>query len=182
MREAMLLAVAILAFTGAAFVPGGAIDSAMEPHQEVASSAGFAAAAPPPSADGAAGYAAWVAGSIALPRAADGHFYAEATVDGTLLRFLVDTGASMVALTGDDARTLGLTWSEADIRTVAQGASGPVEGLVVQLDSIRIGGHEARGVEAMIIPQGLGISLLGQNFLGTVRPVRITGDEMVLGE
>ncbi len=187
MREALLLAVALLAFLGAAFVPGGAIDSVGQGAQDAAAAAATATAASPPETRRTAraetqSYAAWAAGSTELPRAADGHFYAEASVDGIPLHFLVDTGATLIALTGEDAQALGLSWSDADVGLVAQGASGPVFGLHTRLESVRLGGHEAREVEAMIIPEGLGISLLGQSFLGTVQPVRIESDRMVLGE
>lgn len=128
-----------------------------------------------------AAYAAWSAGETVLPRGANGHFFADAAVNGSPVHFLVDTGASMVALTGADASAAGLVWSDADVRVVAQGASGPVYGVPVRLDRVSLGGHEANNVEAAIIPRGLDISLLGQSFLSTIEPVRIEGDRMVLG-
>jgi len=103
-------------------------------------------------------------------------------VNGSRIGFLVDTGASVVALTGADARAAGLAWSAADIRPVAQGASGPVSGVSVTLDNVTLGGHEARNVAAVIVPDGLPVSLLGQSFLSTIHPVRIEQDRMVLGE
>ena len=45
-----------------------------------------------------------------------------------------------------------------------------------------LGGHEARNVRAVIVPDGLAVSLLGQSFLTTIQPVRIEDDRMVLGE
>ena len=65
---------------------------------------------------------------------------------------------------------------------VARGASGPVYGVSVTLDRGTLGGHEARDVAALIVPEGLGVSLLGQSFLSTIHPVRIEHDRMVLGE
>lgn len=123
---------------------------------------------------------AW-GGETVLARAGDGHFYADVTVDGRDYRMLVDTGASIVALTGADAEAMGLTWDDADLAVVAQGASGPVEGVNAMIDSMALGDHEARGVEAIIVPQGLSVSLLGQSFLQTVGRVEMTGDAMVLG-
>ncbi len=175
----ILLAVGILAFVGAAFVPGGAIDSASDDAQSLAESSPAASA---PSGGTSDSYAAWVAGSTELPRAADGHFYADAGVNGARVNFLVDTGASVVALTASDARAAGLLWSAADVEPVAQGASGPVHGVRVSLDRLALGGHEARDVSAIIVPEGLPVSLLGQSFLATVQPVRIEQDRMVLGE
>lgn len=117
---------------------------------------------------------------IALDREPDGHFYADVSVDGTSSRMLVDTGASVIALTGDDAAAIGLTWDTSQIAPVAQGASGAVHGVRTRLDRVTLGEFEARDVEAIIVPEGLGISLLGQSFLSTVNSVAIAGDRMVL--
>lgn len=121
------------------------------------------------------------ANATELRRAADGHFYAGVTTNGRAITMLIDTGASVVALTGADARAAGLHWNPAQLGVVAQGAGGPIRGVAVRLDRVTLGGHEARNVEAVIIPEGLPISLLGQSFLATVEPVRIEKDRMVLG-
>lgn len=119
---------------------------------------------------------------LALPRSDDGHFYADVYVDGLPYQMLVDTGASMVALTGADAEAMGLGWDPAAVRAIAQGASGPVYGVATEIPTMRVGDHEARDVSAMIIPEGLAISLLGQSFLATVDKVEISGDTMILGD
>lgn len=131
-----------------------------------------------PSADEAAN--AW-AEDVVLTREADGHFYADVAVDGQSLRMLVDTGASVVALTGTDAEALGLQWDPADVTPVAQGASGPVEGVNVTIPELTLGDHVAHDVDALIIPEGLAISLLGQSFLSTLGQVQMSGDEMIVG-
>ena len=118
--------------------------------------------------------------SLALERRGDGHFYADVVVEGVSTRMLVDTGASVIALTGEDASAMGLYWSEDDVVPVAQGASGAVYGVNVELAHVRLGHFEAENVRAMIIPEGLAISLLGQSFLSTVRTVRIADGRMVL--
>ena len=182
MREAIFLAIAMLAFVGAAFVPGGAIDSATEGAQDFASEKTADPAALDRHSNSSASYASWAAGATELPRAADGHFYADTRINGSQVEFLVDTGATKVALTGTDARAAGLYWSDADVHEVARGASGPVYGVSVTLDRVTLGGHEARDVAAIVVPEGLGVSLLGQSFLSTIHPVRIEHDRMVLGE
>ncbi len=183
MREIALLAIAIMAFAGAALVPDGPTDFATEGAPTDAAVADTAAYTASDKQSGDTdSYAAWVAGATELPRAADGHFYADATVNGASLEFLVDTGASVIALTGADARAAGLFWSAADVAPVARGASGPVHGVEVSLDRVTLGGHEARNVRAVIVPDGLAVSLLGQSFLTTIQPVRIEDDRMVLGE
>lgn len=137
-----------------------------------------ASQATPASADAAAN--AW-AEDLVLTREADGHFYADVAVDGQSLRMLVDTGASVVALTGADAEALGLAWDPAEIAPVAQGASGPVEGVNVVIEELTLGDHVAHDVQALIIPEGLAISLLGQSFLSTLGQVQMRGDQMIVG-
>jgi len=125
--------------------------------------------------------AAWLAGETVLNREADGHFYANALVEGSSYRFLVDTGASMVALTGQDADAMGLQWDETSLKPIGRGASGTVHGVSVTIPSMELGGFEARDVHAAIIPDGLDVSLLGQSFLSQVSNVEISGDQMRLG-
>ena len=125
---------------------------------------------------------AWLSGGTVLDREADGHFYADATVATYRAHFLVDTGASIVALTAADAQAAGLDWSEDDLRPIGRGASGTVYGVPVRLARVELGGFEAQDVEAAIIPDGLDVSLLGQSFLSRLRGVQIDGDRMILGQ
>ena len=117
---------------------------------------------------------------VMLEREPDGHFYADVFVEGVPSRMLVDTGASVVALTGEDALAMGLYWDDNDVSAVAQGASGAVYGVSTVVPRMRLGDFEASDVRAVIIPEGLGISLLGQSFLETIDSVRIADDRMVL--
>ena len=117
---------------------------------------------------------------VTLDRELDGHFYADVIVDGQTYRMLVDTGASVVALTEHDARSMGITWFEEDIAPVAQGASGPVEGVNTTIRHMAVGYHEADNVRAIVITNGGGMSLLGHSFLSTLENVQITGDRMVM--
>ena len=123
----------------------------------------------------------WNGGEVVLVRESDGHFYAEVTVDAVSTRMLVDTGASVVALTGEDADAMGVVWSMQDLEPVARGASGPVHGVRVTIDRMQLGEFEARGVEAVVIPEGLPVSLLGQSFLAQVPRVAMERETMVLG-
>ena len=122
----------------------------------------------------------WNAGTHTLTREYDGHFYANTSVNGASLRMLVDTGASVIALTGSDARAAGMYWDQSEVRPVARGASGTVYGVVRQIDVVDVGGFTRRNVRAMIVPEGLDISLLGQSYLGQIGSVKIEGNQMVL--
>jgi aspartyl protease family protein len=112
-----------------------------------------------------------------LTRGPDGHFYADAQVNGTTIRFLVDTGASMVVLTRQDAQRAGIQTPSA--RALAMGVGGPIQVIPVTLDRVAVGGIEARGVEAVIADE-TPVSLLGQSYLQRVGSVEIRGDRMVL--
>ena len=122
----------------------------------------------------------WSSGEVTLDRHQDGHFYADVEVDGETLNFLVDTGATAVALTAADAEALGLYWDNENLELVGRGVSGDVYGKLVMLDHMQIGGLSARNVPAAIIPSGLDRSLLGQAFLKQIDNVNISGDRMVL--
>lgn len=120
-------------------------------------------------------------GDATLSRSSDGHFYADVSVEGQDIRMLVDTGASVLALTGSDAEAIGLEWHDDELFPIARGASGDVIGKSVTLDHVRLGDLEAENVEAVIVPEGLDVSLLGQSFLGQIGKVEIEDGQMVLG-
>jgi aspartyl protease family protein len=124
----------------------------------------------------------WYGGEVALKREGDGHFYAPVRIETRDYRMLVDTGASMVALTGEDARNIGLQWDPQALQPVGRGASGVVMGVPVKLAEVSVGDFTARGVDAVIVPEGLAISLLGQSFLSHVDNVAISGDTLTLSD
>ena len=115
-----------------------------------------------------------------LARQGDGHFYADVDVNGDEIRFMIDTGASGIALTAQDAETLGFTWSDDELGVVGRGVSGDVYGKQVRLQSVQLGDLEIAEVDAVIIPSGLDVSLLGQSFLSKAGTVTIENDEMVI--
>ena len=112
-----------------------------------------------------------------LRRGPDGHFYADAQVNGTTIRFMVDTGASVVVLRAADAQRAGIQLPSE--RSVAMGVGGPIEVIPVMLDRVAVGGIEARRVQAAVAEE-LPVSLLGQSYLQRVGTVEIRGDVMVL--
>jgi aspartyl protease family protein len=112
-----------------------------------------------------------------LTRSPDGHFYADAQVNGARIEFMVDTGATIVALTREDAQSAGIALGSE--RAMVRGVGGAVEVIPVTVDRIAIGALEARNVQAAVVDD-LGVSLLGQSFLSRVGSVEIRDDRMVL--
>jgi aspartyl protease family protein len=115
-----------------------------------------------------------------LTRSGDGHFYADARINGTVIRVLVDTGASMIALTREDAQKIGLTFNESEFIDRAKTANGTVALKSITLDHVALGPVEATKVDAAIAGPGLHQSLLGQSWLRQVDEVKIVGDTMTL--
>lgn len=114
-----------------------------------------------------------------LKRHEDGHFYADVEVNGELVHFLIDTGASGVALTEEDAERVGLHFSPSEYEPVGMGAAGPIRGKLVTLDRVSLDGKEARDVHGAIL-QGSTLSLLGQAYLSKLGSVEMSGDYMRL--
>lgn len=117
-------------------------------------------------------------GTVTLDRNSDGHFYADAQINGTPVHFLVDTGATGIALTHDDAMRAGIPMSGSSM-VIGQGAGGELTGEIVALDRVSLGPKEVRDMRAAVIDGG-DISLLGQSFLSQFASVSIEDDKMVL--
>jgi len=116
---------------------------------------------------------------VEIRRRADGHFYADVTINGIPVNILVDTGATGIALTRDDARKVGLAISPRMDGVVGRGASGDVRGEYVQLDRVTLGSRSAEAVPAIVLDSG-SQSLLGQSFLQQFDSVEIQGNRMLL--
>ena len=112
-------------------------------------------------------------------RSPNGHFFVTALVNGQPVRFVVDTGATVVALTVEDARRIGVRFDPASFEVIGQGASGPVRGQQLHLSSVELDGKERLHVRAVVI-EGGDVSLLGQSYLSRLNGVQMQGDQMIL--
>ena len=101
--------------------------------------------------------------TVVLQRGVDGHYRAEALINGTKVDVLVDTGATGVAISQRVADELGLS-SRTAIRTST--ANGDTVAYMTRLATVRLGGVEAKDVSAVIAPGLGGDVLLGMSFLG----------------
>lgn len=107
-------------------------------------------------------------------KGADGHYWADARIEGRAVRVMIDTGATVVALTAEDAARLGVRPNEADFTATVQTASGPVPAAPVRLKTVAVGGAEVEDVEALVIHEGLPHSLLGMSYLGRLSAFEAT--------
>lgn len=115
---------------------------------------------------------------ITLTADGQGHFFTTGTVNGSSVRFLVDTGATMISLGASDARRLGL-----DTKGAQQGYSETANGRAavskVRLDTVRVGGITLHQVDALIHQTDMPVALLGMSFLNRMEMQR-DGDTMTL--
>ena len=117
---------------------------------------------------------------LVLERAPDGHFYTDARIGNTTVHFLIDTGASNIALSRDAARAAGVAPSQSEFTGTASTANGTVALAPVTLDRVAIGPFEAHDVDAVVVDTPMDVSLLGQSWLRSVGTVTISGDRMIL--
>jgi len=111
----------------------------------------------------------------------DGHYWAKALVNKkTTVQFLVDTGASVVALTYKDAQKIGLNPNKLDYNARISTAGGVTFGAYVTIDSIRINQVQVKNIEAVVIKEGLDKSLLGMSFLRQLYSYEFRGERMII--
>jgi aspartyl protease family protein len=114
-------------------------------------------------------------GEVTIPRSRDGHYYVRGSINGHPVDFMVDTGASMVSIGRDIARSAGLpSGMPASFST----ANGTVMGEIVSGQTVEAGGIVVRGLSVGVGVVG-DMALLGQNFLRRVDVLQ-SGDKMVL--
>ena len=103
---------------------------------------------------------------VTISQSANGHFQTPVSIDGRSADFMVDTGASMIALRERDAGKLGIFPVPADYTALVSTANGNVKAARVQLKKVDVGGVTVRDVAALVLPdEALGQNLLGMSFL-----------------
>jgi aspartyl protease family protein len=124
--------------------------------------------------DAASGEAAEIA------KAPDGHYWAEGEVNGQRVRFLVDTGATAVALTAEDAQRLGFQPHDLNYAFKVATANGQQRAAEVRLASVSVAGARVDDVDALVIEKGLPSSLLGMTYLGRLSRFEATRSALIL--
>ena len=114
-------------------------------------------------------------------RATDGLFYVTAKVNGTPVRFIVDTGSNIVVLTGRDAARVGATPAGMGTPALAMQTVGGLASMQgIAIDRLEIAGKSLHDVDAATVEHGLEVSLLGQSALAQLKSIRFTGDRVEL--
>lgn len=118
-------------------------------------------------------------GQVVLRRAGDGHFHADVGVNGRTIRMLVDTGASTIALSAEDAARAGIDVNALSFTSFVSTANGTAAAADVRLDEVRVGPIVRRNVRAMVT-RNLDGSLLGLSFLDQLSKYSSEADQLVL--
>ncbi|MBN9580459.1 MAG: TIGR02281 family clan AA aspartic protease [Afipia sp.] len=135
----------------------------------------FASMQPPQRAQATAGR------SVTIPRDRRGHFQTEGSVDGRRIDFMVDTGASAIALNESSAARVGVYPRPDDYTAHVSTANGTVKAARTRLRRVSIGGLEVRDVDALVLPDtALSENLLGLSFLSKLKRYEFAGGKLVM--
>jgi aspartyl protease family protein len=119
--------------------------------------------------------------SISIPRDARGHFQTDGRIDGQRIDFMVDTGASVIALNEKSAARFGLRPTPSDYKMTVSTANGTIKAARTRLAMVDIGGLIVRDVDAMVLPdEALSENLLGLSFLSKLKRFEYANGKMVL--
>lgn len=119
--------------------------------------------------------------TVEVTRTSDGDFAIAAHINGSRVPMVLDTGASSVVLTRDDAQAAGLPLDLLNYTVNIDTANGRTRAAPVTLDRVTIGGLEERSVEALVVQPGqLRTSLLGMSFLNRLQSWQVSGDRLIL--
>lgn len=120
-------------------------------------------------------------GTVAIKKSErDGQFWTQAQVNNRPVKFLVDTGASSVALTIEDAKRVGVNTKQLDYNVPISTAGGKIMAAYVDLKSVKVGTINVSNVKALIVPADMSTSLLGMSYLGQIRKIEVTPKALIL--
>ncbi len=172
MRNTLIFAIAALVLAGIVPKFAGHLGAAPEPPP--------VAAKPTPRAESAVVVPSR-SRSVVIAPAANGHFLADGAVDGRRMSFVVDTGASVIALTKRDAERLGIHPFPRDYTAKVRTANGEITAAPVMLNTVEVGGITVRDVRALVLPErALSENLLGLSFLSRLRRFEYREGRLVL--
>lgn len=122
-------------------------------------------------------------GIMMLPEDGRGHFVASALINGIQVQSIIDTGASVIAMSQEDASRIGIYPKPNEFTLTLQTAGGVVAAAPVKLRDVRLGGILVRDIDAVVLPPGkLKGTLLGMSFLRRLSSFQVAGGSLVLKE
>lgn len=122
-----------------------------------------------------------ISGVVKVADSGDGHFRVSARIGARRVPFLVDTGASVVALTWETGRDLGLARPNDRPNVKLSTANGEIEATHVMVDRLDVEGLAVSNVEAVVMPKGaLSVNLLGMSYLGKLKRWQVERQTLVL--
>lgn len=119
-------------------------------------------------------------GETRVPLAADGHFWLRAEVNGRPANFLVDTGATLTAVSQELADEVGLEPRRGGIPVRIDTANGSIAAQLTTIENLSFGNVRAGGIDAVIVPNMGPTNVIGMNVLSRLGSWRVEGQEMIL--
>jgi aspartyl protease family protein len=121
-----------------------------------------------------------VGGTLRVPMAEDGHFWVRARVNGTTLRFMVDSGATTTVISSSAATTAGVPVDQSGFPVVMETANGTARAHRARIDRLVLGPIESSDLAVLVSPTLGDTNLLGMNFLSSLESWRVEGRTLVL--
>ncbi len=119
--------------------------------------------------------------SVTVPRDGRGHFQTDGRIDGQRIGFMVDTGASMIALNESSAARIGLRPRPSEYNATVNTANGTIKAARTRIAMVDVGGLVVRDVDAMVLPdEALSENLLGLSFLSKLKRFEFAGGQLVM--
>lgn len=118
--------------------------------------------------------------ALHIPVAADGHYWVEGRINGTTARFLIDSGATVTALSDQTARAAGLNFELGEPGVVLNTANGKVEARRSSISTLGVGPINASDLPVLVSPAFGEVNVIGMNFLSRLESWGVQNGEMVL--
>jgi aspartyl protease family protein len=119
-------------------------------------------------------------GNLVINISQDGHFYMDVAVNGIMMRFMIDTGASDITISLGDAKKLGIDLTELQFNKPYQTANGKSWGANIKLREVAVGNAKFYNISASVNSSEMGVSLLGMSFLRQFKKYEFYQDKLIL--
>ncbi len=118
--------------------------------------------------------------ALRIPVAQDGHYWVQGRINGTTARFLIDSGATVTALSEQTARTAGLNFDMGEPGVVLNTANGKIEARRSSISTLAVGPINASDLPVLVSPAFGEVNVIGMNFLSRLKSWSVQSGEMVL--